>query len=342
MIQQHIRHLFPGSNTCAGFWGYYANLRARARRCIILKGGPGVGKSTMIKAAGQHYEELGQPVIYFHCSGDPDSLDGMLAPEADFLMLDGTAPHPVDPTMPGAEDGIVNLGVCLDEKELRSHRDEIEAVTREMAACFAQAHRYLKGAETLRGDAEAVYRAAFSEKARRNLQRELLSLLPGGPEGEAFHLYAQAITGQGVIQQIDSILTDTVYCLDVPWGFPADDLLQRLQRGAADACLAMECYHDPLNGKGLLHLAVGSSLFTTAVAADQPLFSPQLDQAMLRRQGARLAFDRAVYDLTLNQAVEALAQAKEKHDQLERYYMDAMDYGRLSAIRQELMEALPR
>ena len=104
----------------------------------------------------------------------------------------------------------------------------------------------------------------------------------------------------------------------------------------------MDCYHDPLDGGRLLHLAVGSSLFTTAVVPDQPRFAPELDQAVLRREAARLAFDRAVYDLALNQGVEALAQAKEKHDQLERYYMDAMDYGRLSAIRQELMEALPR
>ena len=45
--------------------------------------------------------------------------------------------------------------------------------------------------------------------------------------------------------------------------------------------------------------------------------------------------------MTLNQAVDSLAQAKERHDALERYYVDAMDYGRLNAIKQEFLSELP-
>ena len=139
-------HFFPGSNTADGFVGYFEHLRRRAQRAVILKGGPGVGKSTLMAAVGARFEGRGEPVAYFHCSGDPDSLDAVFAPEAGYLVLDGTAPHVIDPRLPGARDGILNLGVCLNEKQLEKEADAIEALTGEIAACYAQAYRYLAAA----------------------------------------------------------------------------------------------------------------------------------------------------------------------------------------------------
>ena len=341
MAAQSIRHLFPGSNTCAGFMGFFEDLHTRARRTVILKGGPGVGKSTLMRKAGRHFEEKGEAVYYYHCSGDPDSLDAVFAPGTGFLVLDGTAPHIVDPRTPGARDGILNLGVCLNEKQLAGQAEEIGALGREISGCFARAYRYLAAARTLRADAEAVYDAALSHKARRSLEHELLSLLPAGPEGRLSHAFAQAITCQGVLQQVDSILTDSVYCLDVPWGFDVHALLLPLMDAAGRGQMERTAYHDPLDAGCLSHAAVGGTVFTTAVMMDAPVFSPDLDADLLRREGPRLAFDRAVYDLTLNQAVESLAEAKARHDTLERYYIDAMDYARLDAVTQEFLEDLP-
>ena len=84
MADQKIRHLFPGSNTSAGFMGFFEDLRSRAKRTVILKGGPGVGKSTLMKEAGQHFERLGQPVVYYHCSyrGSPAAGRGGRHPES--------------------------------------------------------------------------------------------------------------------------------------------------------------------------------------------------------------------------------------------------------------------
>ena len=50
-------HLFPGGNTAAGFVGFFEDLRRQAQRTVILKGGPGVGKSTLMGKAGKQYEK---------------------------------------------------------------------------------------------------------------------------------------------------------------------------------------------------------------------------------------------------------------------------------------------
>ena len=334
-------HLFPGSNTAAGFVGFFEDLHRAARRTVILKGGPGVGKSTLMGRVGKHFERLGMEVGYYHCSGDPDSLDAVYAPRTGFLILDGTAPHVVDPAVPGARDGILNLGVCLDEAEMEKQADEITALNREISACYAQATRYLRAALAAREDAAAVYDDALNDRDRRMLQAELMALLPPGEPGEGTNAFAQAVTWKGVLQEMDAVLTKNSYCLDVPWGFNADSFLRPLWEEAARRGIARAAYHDPLDAGKLLHVSVGPTAFTTAVMLDAAVFAPALDAGVLRRESARLAFDRAAYELMQNQAIEALGQAKAKHDALERYYIDAMDYARLDEIKQAFLRSLP-
>ena len=341
MEQSLIRHLFPGSNTFAGFMGFFEDLRSRARRTVILKGGPGVGKSTLMKAAGTHFEERGKAVIYYHCSGDPDSLDAVFNPESGFLVLDGTAPHIVDPRYPGAADSILNLGVCLDEAQLEGEMNALLPLYESISAAYQRAYRYLAAAHSLRADAAAVYDAAFPLKSRRKLEQELQSFLPQEPAGVSCHAFAQAISWQGVVQHLDFIRKPQICSLDVPWGFDVHALLLPLMDAGRRSRLAMQIYHDPLDASMLSHLSAGDVLFSSAVYEDSQVFTPELDKAVIRREAPRLAFDRAVYDLTLNQAVEALAEAKTLHDSLERHYIDAMDYGRLGAIRQEFLATLP-
>ena len=335
------RHLFPGSNTAAGFTGFFESLHAAARRTVILKGGPGVGKSTLMGKVGMHYERLGLDTAYYHCSGDPDSLDAVAVPALGLLVMDGTAPHIVDPSLPGAKDGILNLGVCLDEEQLACQAEEIAALNRDIAGCYAQAYRYLRAALTLREDAAAVYDAALPEKEKRVLQRELIALLPAAGPGAENHAFCQAITWKGILQETDELLNETVCCLDLPWGFNADALLRPVWEAAGRQGMPRTAWHDPLDAGKLGHVTAGTAVFTTAVLMDGVLYSPDMDESALRREASRLTFDRAACDLMVNQAVEALAQAKQKHDALERYYIDAMDYDRLEEIQQEFLSSLP-
>ena len=334
-------HAFPGSNTAAGFVGFFEDLHGKARRTVILKGGPGVGKSTLMAAVGKHYERLGIAVGYYHCSGDPDSLDAVFAPETGFLILDGTAPHVVDPALPGARDGILNLGVCLDERAMEEQAEDVAALTAEISACYAQAYRYLAACLSIRDDAAAVYAGALPEKEKRTLQKELTALLPTAGPGDESHAFAQAITWKGVLMETDGFPVEAAYCLDAPWGFDADQLLRPVWEEAARRGMERTAYHDPLNPHKLGHVAAGGAIFTTAALMDAVTFTVDLDAGALRRESSRLAFDRAACDLMRNQAIEALSRAKEKHDALERCYMDAMDYARLDEIKRSFLKTLP-
>ena len=64
---------------------------------MVLKGGPGVGKNTFMREIGRCMEAAGAPVEYLWCSGDPDSLDGVVLPSIRCAVVDGTAPHGMAP-----------------------------------------------------------------------------------------------------------------------------------------------------------------------------------------------------------------------------------------------------
>lgn len=86
---------FLGANTPSGFYSLYDQLidPDEARRVYLLKGGPGCGKSSLMRRVAQAMEEKGASVEYIACSGDPDSLDAVVFPALNTAIVDGTAPH---------------------------------------------------------------------------------------------------------------------------------------------------------------------------------------------------------------------------------------------------------
>ena len=86
---------YLGANSPSGFYSLYDQLLdpAEAEELLILKGGAGCGKSTLMGQVAARAEEKGLRVEYIRCSGDPDSLDAIILPDRHAAIVDGTAPH---------------------------------------------------------------------------------------------------------------------------------------------------------------------------------------------------------------------------------------------------------
>ena len=85
---------FLGANTPDGFYSLFQHLLPveEAKTLYILKGGPGCGKSTLMNRLSRTAQELEEPVEEILCSGDPDSLDGVIFPQRRVALVDGTFP----------------------------------------------------------------------------------------------------------------------------------------------------------------------------------------------------------------------------------------------------------
>jgi hypothetical protein len=133
----YVKRVFPGNNTPMGFFSYYDYILPKdSRRIYVIKGGPGVGKSTFMTSIAKYMVDLGYDVEVHHCSSDNNSIDGVVFPAIGVGILDGTSPHVVDPKVPGAVDEIVWLGEFWDEDAVRAKKKEILQAQRGIESVF--------------------------------------------------------------------------------------------------------------------------------------------------------------------------------------------------------------
>lgn len=110
-----ITNFFLGANSGSGFQNLFSEIMdpETAFDIMILKGGPGVGKNTFMREIGRTMEQAGADVEYLWCSGDPDSLDGVVIPALRCAVCDGTSPHVVEPKYPGGCGSLCGSGAVL-------------------------------------------------------------------------------------------------------------------------------------------------------------------------------------------------------------------------------------
>ena len=358
MPKGKIRHMFPGGNTSKGFFSFYNYIisQEEAKRIFILKGGPGVGKSTFMKKTAGEMLERGYDVEYMHCSSDNSSLDGVVVPRIGIAMIDGTAPHVVDPKNPGVVDEIIHLGDFWNEAGMREHRQGVIKVNGEVGRIFARAYRYLKAAWQIYDDSTALYGMAVDEAKINMLAKDFIDELWDGVPlsakvGRQRCLFASAITPDGLKNYLDDLLvTDNVYMLE---GFPGagtERLLEKVKAAAMERGFKIEAYYCALNPDKLEHLNISGMdiAFTTvnkyhstdACALRKVDFTDMLDENVVGVYKPELEYNQAEFDRLLNKAVDIIHGAKALHDEMETYYIPNMDFAAIQSRWEGTMERI--
>ena len=197
MRQGKIRYVFPGSNTPSGFHSFYEEGLKGIDRIFIMKGGPGVGKSTLMRKIGTAMADRGYDVEFWQCSSDNDSLDGVLVQSLSVAVIDGTAPHVVDPRYPGAIDEIINLGEHWNDTYLREHKKEIIELTGQVGDRFTKAYDLLSQAGQLRTQWEKIYYVHVNHHKITAEAENLMDEIFCQKTPATRHLFASAVTPKG-------------------------------------------------------------------------------------------------------------------------------------------------
>ena len=352
MLLNTARTLFPGAMGPEGFISCFDHLipDAQLRRKIILKGGPGVGKSTFMRRVHAALCEHGEPSTLYFCSGDPDSLDAVAVPHAGLLILDGTAPHIVDPAIPGARDSIVNLGVCLNEPAMRPRLPHIRACMADHAAATRRARACLRAAWALEQDASALIASCIEASRMARMTRTLISAVlcaPGEADGvpSVRPVITDAVTPKGELCLLSDGPAQRVIRLMGHAGMDLTPILRQLSSAALAAGYSVEEHLSPTAPGRLLHLSIPA--LHTLITSSELLPSEQsFDFAACIPAGSLLRHECALEQLLTamkqhrRQAVSALAQAKQLHDELETFYVPNMDFARWEQLLHDTLETL--
>ncbi len=338
MKQGKARYVYPGGNTKRGFHSFYRQGLAGMERIFILKGGPGTGKSTLIRRIGAAMLERGYDVEYWICSSDNDSLDGVLIPAIGVAMIDGTAPHVVDPQYPGALESIINLGDHWDEELLARYKQEIVACCTYISEHFNLAYEKLAEAGALREEIAARQAARRDEEKLARLASRLSTDIFHPQRDQARHLFSSALTPKGLIRQAHALSKGYPYryVLQGAPGSGQAEIFATLISSAQDSGKEMEIYHcayDAQEVELLLFPEIGVAVLN-ADALEEGEISPTdqvVDlQSLLMAEGKEEAPQAkelaAQFDNLVGLAAGFIAQAKEMHDDLESYYIRSMDF----------------
>lgn len=347
------KRYYGAANTSDGFFSLFGSIFSPEKldRIYILKGGPGCGKSTTLKRIASRAESDGLEVERYYCSSSPSSLDGIIIPMLSTAVLDGTAPHIVEPKYPGVCENIINLGEGWDSERLYEIDEKIRELTSQKKESYETAYAYLSACSEARKVIDGcVAGYLLSDKMYRAVDRLCSKLRPIKKCGNVTPVFTDCICGSGnihlttledmsgqryFIKDYAGIASEYFACL-------CDELTSR----GADITVALNPL-DPSKTVGIFVDDIKTS-FTLydddyALKLDREQLPYKIvntarfcDTRILKRQKSILKFAEKSMKTLYGGAVRHLEAASRYHDEIEGLYYGITDFGKVEEIAKEL------
>ena len=337
--------LFAAANSRKGFVSFYGDIfsNSHIERRYIVKGGPGTGKSSFLRRVADDAVKRRCSVEYYRCSSDPSSLDGIVI-DGRISVIDGTAPHSADTELAGARDEIIDLGAFWNSHALYKSRKTIEKIAEEKRKYYAEAYRFLSicgiysDINTSLTDS-AVKGDKLSASARRSVNN-IEEIFGKKKKRACGRLQAglKSSVGMSGCVSLDSyeraalrlhVIDD---CYKTGHLYLAVIINEALLRG-----FSLRVSYDPIEinfPDAVCFLDTGDCFVIggkCAVEAGLRINSRVnmkrfVSSEELRTIREEWRFNEKAYNSALNSACESLARAGERHFDLEKIYVKAMDF----------------
>ena len=338
---------FLGANNASGYISRFSDCfdLQKGWEVWVLKGGPGSGKSTFMKKAAARLFEMGHTLYIAPCPADPNSLDGVVSESRRLMILDGTAPHPMDPPLPGAAGRLIDTGRFWNEKSLSQNREKIASFSRQNSRLHSRAAGYLAAAAALLGESRRMAAEATDLKKAADFGRALAAKhLPKKGDGAAEQVrFLSGITPAGVTYYRSSLrkLGLDVFEIVDDYGAASGAVLNSIrQEGLERGHRIINC-RCPLNPLDKTDHLIFPELRLAFCSVNRYLASEDTehrkihaqrfwDNEAIRSHRHRLNFNRKAAKELIDCAAALLRDAKSCHDILEQYYVEAMDFDSLN------------
>lgn len=358
----NVLNFYAGGNTARGFAGLFESSLQGLDRLYILKGGPGTGKSTLIRTIGNELAERGFDIWFIHCASDNDSLDGLVVPSLKVGIVDGTAPHVIEPRLPGAVEQYVNLGEAWDAAQLREHKEEIASLIDAIQQAYEQAYAGFAEALRVHDEWEVIYIQNMDFSAANDVTNEYMNVIFGPQKLDktsvVHHRFLGAATPKGAVDFVPNLTQglNKRYFIKGRPGSGKSTMLKKLAAAAEERGFDVEIYHcgfDPSSLDMIIVRELGVAMFDST--APHEYFPDRESDEIVDMYGrcikpgtdeayaGRLQDITTRYSFKMKESIAHLARAKSLHDKLENIYVKAVDFSivdRMKANIQKDIESL--
>lgn len=341
---------FAALNTARGFQSCFSSIFA-PYRTYVIKGGPGSGKSTLMKKIAAKADALGLPCERYYCSSDTSSLDAVALPSLSLAILDGTAPHTVEPYCPGARDRLVDLTVFWDKAYLLTHHAAILSLNQAIAKTYEEVYALMGAAAKLEETVQKAAQDAFHEDKADAVIRRFFLRRKTRPTGRSSAL----LPTTPLVRPIAAFGTDGPVMFDT-------------RQKQAATVVSLQDVHDasPLFFARLIHYLdrqgcryevsplplteqIGEiycpdlSLLFTVLPCKEPTVTLNLDRMLTDRGRGilrRTRTSRRMSEELCELVAGRLSYIGRLHDELETYYIAATDFTGVDAYTEMLIEEI--
>lgn len=349
---------FLGANTPEGFHSLFSGLYfpELGWQLYIIKGGPGTGKSTLMKKIAAECDKRGLFCERIFCSSDPTSLDAVIIPSLKISIADGTSPHVIEPMYPGVAEKFIDLGQFRGDTLLAENRDEIIAGTKENSLCHKKCIDFLFAARGCENDTASVVIPTMKMAVLHRFAEKLAEIKLNShsmPKGSLSGRFLSAFTPAGFVifdNTFDALCEKKILLKD-SFGCASSVILRVLAMKAAEKGIRGYICHSPLypdhRPEQLIFPDLSLGFYVTDSRTAEKSEAVQFidcmrfyDREALSRHKNRLAFNKRSRDEMLSAAIESLKKAKSVHDELEKYYISAMDFSAMKDYSDTLIREI--
>lgn len=351
-----VMNYYAGGNTARGFHSLYNSNLQGLNRLFILKGGPGTGKSSLMKKVGSQWLDNGYNIELLHCSSDNESIDGVIIPALGVGIVDGTAPHVIEPQAPGAIEEYINLGKAWNSSKLALEKNNILKLNGKISESFQTAYSTFADALKVHDEWEKIFISnmdfAKADRLTTNLIDKFFGKIKLNKKSDVRHRFLGAATPKGAVDFVPNLTEDLSkrYFIKGRPGSGKSTMLKKLAAVAEERGLDVEVYHcgfDPNSLDMVIVRELGFAIFDST-APHEYFPSSGTDEIIdmyeeLIAPGTDDFYADEIVDISgrysgkMKEAISYLAQAKSLHDDLEKIYVDAMDFGVVEEIQQEII-----
>ncbi len=348
-------NFFAASNSADGFKNYYKECFERVDRLLIIKGGPGTGKSTFMRRVADMAEARGGSVERYFCSSDHTSLDGVMFDCGGEMVgiIDGTYPHPYIERLPGLREEIINTGVFWDRKILKKNGDKIRELSQKKSQCYDMAYAYLRACGNLNEVYNSYGKSKINIPKMNSAADRLMKTIPSGQHFCALPALVNCIgmLGRAHLESFEQD-ADKIYLIVGDYG--GEEYLRMIFESAKQKNLCVRVAQSPIYYRELdgIYLEDSRLWFVKDAALPEEIREKYRDKIRLINMGRfypsggqeknkkEMKYCKRLLQLCVAGAEGELEGAGVYHFELEQIYKSAMDFERLESFTSDFCKEL--
>ncbi len=314
---------FLGSNTAEGFFGDFSHLTAS--KTVVLKGGAGTGKSTLMKKVNEIAEDAGFDTEIYRCSSDVSSLDAVFVPSKNFAVIDGTFPHVTEADVPLLSGFLFNLVDKADYKKIAPYDAEIKRALSLKKQHFNDAYCALKCANVIFEHNKSKIERGFEDEIF-GVVSSFFSRLETS-HGKRETRFVSAYTDDGFVDFLHADFSGN-YKIGIHSEYPEIVVLfiTKLASILDAHGVRYTAFRAPYSPNFFDALEVDG-----VIIADEKRLSPvsetvQIDLAIFADMRAEIDASHSLHDALIDKATSHIRLARLSHASVERIYSPAMDW----------------